>query len=216
MPLQERLDAIKAEFEAKAPPAALAIMRNATDMLHASGQAERAMGAGASAPNFVLKDADGAGVTLEELLQKGPLVLTFYRGIWCPYCNADLKALEEARPRLEALGASLAAVSPQTGANSRKTRRDLGLGFPILTDVGGEVASLFGLRWTLPEDLKTLYQQFHVDLPGFNGDQSWTLPMPARYVIGTDGIIRYSEVNPDYTHRPDPSVLFPVLGNLAG
>lgn len=201
MPLQERLDAIKAEFEAKAPPAALAIMRNATDMLHASGQAERAA---------------GAGVTLEELLQKGPLVLTFYRGIWCPYCNADLKALEEARPRLEALGASLAAVSPQTGANSRKTRRDLGLGFPILTDVGGEVASLFGLRWTLPEDLKTLYQQFHVDLPGFNGDQSWTLPMPARYVIGTDGIIRYSEVNPDYTHRPDPSVLFPVLGNLAG
>lgn len=214
--LKEKLDAIKADFEAKAPLSALAVMREVTNALHESGQAGRALGAGARVPDFALKDSDGNDVKLEEVLSNGPLVLTFYRGIWCPYCNADLRALDEARPRLEQIGATLVAISPQTGPNSRKTKQDLNLGFPILADVGGKVAAQFGLRWTLPENLKSLYKQFGVDLPGFNGDQSWTLPMPARFVIGVDSIIRYSEVSPDYTHRPEPSVLFPVLETLIG
>jgi peroxiredoxin len=214
MGLQARLDAYKAEFEKQAPAEVLAVMRRVTADLVAGGQAERALKAGDTAPAFALPDPDGVAVSSADLLSKGPVVLTFYRGVWCPYCNLDLAALEAARPDIEARGARLVAVSPQTPANSRKAQRTGKLGFPILSDAGGAVAAAFGLRWTLPEDLKLLYTGFGVDLATFNGDDSWTLPMPARYVIGRDGIIAYAEVNPDYTRRPEPEELFPALERL--
>ncbi|MFC7557250.1 peroxiredoxin-like family protein [Pseudoroseomonas wenyumeiae] len=142
------------------------------------------------------------------------MVATFYRGVWCPYCNFDLQALEEVRSEIEARGASLVAISPQTPANSRKSQRDNKLGFPILSDAGAAVASAFGLRVSQPKDLIAVYKQFGNDLARINDDPSWVLPMPARYVIGTDGVIAYAEVNPDYTRRPDPSELLPVLDRL--
>jgi peroxiredoxin len=215
MSLQATLDAYKADFETnKAPPAVVAVMRRVTADLVASGQAERALKAGDRAPAFVLADPDGASVASADLLAKGPLVLTFYRGVWCPYCNFDLAALEVARGEIEARGAQLVAVSPQTPANSRKAQRTGKLGFPILSDAGGAVAAAFGLRWSLPADLRQIYTGFGVDLAVFNGDDSWTLPMPARYVIDRDGVIAYAEVNPDYTRRPEPEDLFPVLDRL--
>ena len=139
--------------------------------------------------------------------------MTFYRGVWCPYCNLDLQALEAARPEIEARGASLVAVSPQTAANSRKSQHNK-LAFPIVGDKGGELAGKFGIRWRLPEDLQAIYKQLGADLTAFNGDDSWTLPMPARYVIGQDGVVAYAEINPDYTRRPEPSDVFPVLDQL--
>ena len=154
-------------------------------------------------------------VSSTELLRKGPLVLTFYRGVWCPYCNLDLQALEEAAADLRATGASLVAVSQQTAPNSRKSQRDNKLSFPILGDKGGELAEAFGIRWKSPEELQGIYKLVGVDLAAFNGEASWTLPMPARYVIDRDGTIIYSEVNADYTHRPEPSELLPVLRKLA-
>jgi hypothetical protein len=81
----------------------------------------------------------------------------------------------------------------------------------VLSDVTGQTGADFGLRFALPDYLVDLYKNLKNDLPAFNNDPSWTLPMPARYVIGQDGIVLYSEVNPDYTHRPDPSDMFPVL-----
>jgi peroxiredoxin len=149
------------------------------------------------------------------LLAAGPLVLSFYRGVWCPYCNLELQALEATLPRFRELGASLVAISPQTAANSRKSLRQNGLSFPILSDAGNDVAAAFGLRFALPDYLVDLYKQLKNDLPAFNGDPGWTLPMPARYVIGRDGIIAYAEVNPDYTRRPEPESLLPVLERLA-
>ncbi len=215
MSLQATLDAYKADFETnKAPPAVVAVMRRVTADLVASGQAERALKAGDRAPAFALADPDGVPVSSADLLAQGPLVLSFYRGVWCPYCNFDLAALEAARGEIEARGARLVAVSPQTPANSRKAQRTGKLGFPILSDTGGAVAAAFGLRWSLPADLRQIYTGFGVDLAVFNGDDSWTLPMPARYVIGPDGVIAYAEVNPDYTRRPEPSDLFPTLDRL--
>lgn len=220
MSLQDRLDAFKAEFEGgrfavKPTETQLEAMRRATGELVASGQAARALKAGDAAPAFVLNDADGRPVDSRERLAKGPLVVTFYRGVWCPYCNLDLQALEAERAAIEARGASLVAISPQTAPNSRKSQRDNKLGFPILSDVDSKVAEAFGLRFALPDYLIEVYKSFGNDLPGFNGDPSWVLPMPARYVIGTDGVIAYAEVNPDYTRRPDPSELLPVLDRLA-
>lgn len=215
MSLQATLDAYKADFETnKAPPEVVAVMHRATADLVASGQAERALKAGDRAPAFSLTDPDGATGSSADLLAQGPLVLTFYRGVWCPYCNFDLAALEAARGEIESRGARLVAVSPQTPVNSRKAQRTGKLGFPILSDAGGAVAAAFGLRWSLSEDLKRVYTGFGLDLAVFNDDTSWTLPMPARYVIGPDGVIAYAEVNPDYTRRPEPSDLFPTLERL--
>jgi peroxiredoxin len=219
MTLQDRLDAFKADFKAGkapyfAPPEIHPIMERATAELIASGQAGRALKAGDRAPAFTLTDPDGKPVSSSELLARGPLVLSFYRGVWCPYCNLELQALQEALPQFQALGASLAAISPQTAANSRKSQRQNKVSFPILSDAGNEVAAAFGLRFTLPDYLVELYKSLKNDLPAFNGDPGWTLPMPARYVIGQDGVIAYAEVNPDYTHRPEPESMLPVLRQL--
>jgi len=215
MSLQDRLDALKAEFEARmAPPEVVAVMHRVTDELIASGQAERALKAGDRAPTIMLPDPEGKPVSSQDLLAKGPLVVTFYRGVWCPFCNLDLQALEEARPEIEGRGASLVAVSQQTAANSRKSQHSNKLGFPIVGDKGGELAAKFGIRWRLPEDLQAIHKQLGADLVAFDGEDSWTLPMPARYVIGQDGVIAYAEINPDYTRRPDPSDVFPVLDQL--
>lgn len=219
MALQDRLDAFKADFESgrwmfRPSPEAVDIMHRATAELIESAQAQLARKAGDVAPDFTLLDPDGKPVSSRELLAKGPLVLSFYRGAWCPYCNLELQALQEAFAEITAGGASLVAISPQTAPNSRKSQRDNKLGFPILSDVKSRLADAFGIRFVLPDYLIELYKSFKNDLPAFNDDPSWALPMPARYVIGTDGIIAYAEVNPDYTRRPDPSELLPVLNRL--
>lgn len=220
MTLQAKLDAFKADFKAgKAPYFAPAeihpIMARATAELAATGQAGRALKAGDRAPAFTLNDPDGNPVSSASLLANGPLVISFYRGVWCPYCNLELQALQEALPQLQALGASLVAISPQTAANSRKSQRQNKLEFPILSDRHNDVADAFGLRFALPDYLVELYKNLKNDLPSFNDDPAWTLPMPARYVIGQDGIIAYAEVNPDYTLRPEPESMLPVLRKLA-
>jgi peroxiredoxin len=215
MALQDRLNAFKTDFETnKAPASVVAIMHKATADLIASGQANRALKAGAAAPAFELPDAHGNLMRSADLLARGPLVITFYRGVWCPYCNMDLQALEDAADEIRALGASLVAISPQTAPNRRKSERENALSFPILSDHGNALADKFGLRFRLPDDLIAVYKGFGNDLAVGNGEPSWTLPMPARYVIDSNGVIAYAEVNADYTKRPDPSELFPVLRRL--
>jgi peroxiredoxin len=216
MTLKEKLDAFKSDFEAGKPPysvprAVIDTMHRATKELIASGAAERALKAGDRAPAFTLKDPDGNEVSSANLLKKGPLVVSFYRGVWCPYCNMELQALQAALPEYRKLGADLVAISPQTAPNSRKSMRENKLDYPILSDTHNDVAAAFGLRFDLPDYLVDLYKSLKNDLPSFNGDPSWTLPMPARYVIGRDGIIEYADVNPDYTRRPEPEELLPAL-----
>ena len=216
MSLQAKLDAFKADFEAGKPPynaprAVIDIMHRATDELIASGAAGRALKAGDRMPAFTLNDPDGQPVSSAELLARGPLIISFYRGVWCPYCNMELQALQAALADFRAAGASLVAISPQSAVNSRKSVRQNGLDFPILSDQRNDVAAAFGLRFELPDYLIELYKGFGNDLPAINGDDSWTLPMPARFVVGQDGIILYAEVNPDYTRRPDPQDMLPVL-----
>jgi peroxiredoxin len=216
MRLQEKLDAFTDKLiqSGRFPAAVLETLHRSTEEVIASGQADRAVKAGEIAPEFVLPDPDGNPVSSRQLLAKGPLVVTFYRGVWCPYCNLDLQALEAARGEIESRGASLVALSMQNAANSRKSQRDNQLGFPILVDFKGAVADRFGLRFKLPDQLVEVYKQFGNDLAQINGEPSWTLPMPARYVIDRDGVVAYAEVNPDYTMRPDPSELFPILDSL--
>lgn len=215
MSLQERLDALKAKFEGKkASPAVVEIIHRATADLVASGQAGHALNTGDHAPSFSLPDADGMNVDSASLLARGALVITFYRGVWCPYCNLELEAIEATAADIRTRGASLVAISPQVPANSRKTKQQIGLSFPILSDQDGRIAAAFGIRFRLPNDLIEVYRGFGVDLPLINSDPRWTLPMPARYVIARDRSIAYAEVNPDYTRRPDPGELMPALERL--
>ncbi|RQW42815.1 peroxiredoxin-like family protein [Novosphingobium sp. LASN5T] len=220
MTLQAKLDAFKADFEAgrppyNVPPTVIETMRRATAELIASGAATRALKAGDQAPPFTLNDPDGNPVSSADLLAQGPLVVSFYRGVWCPYCNMELQALQAALPEFDKLGANLVAISPQTAVNSRKSVRQNELGFPILSDAHNDVAAAFGLRFELPGYLVDLYKSLKNDLPAFNGDPSWTLPMPGRFVIGQDGTILYAEVNPDYTRRPEPEDMLPALRRTA-
>jgi peroxiredoxin len=219
MTLQAKLDAFKADFEAGKPPyrvprSVIETMHRATKELIASGAAQRARKVGDKAPSFTLKDPEGNTLSSTALLTDGPLVLSFYRGAWCPYCNMELQALEAARPEFERLGAKLVAISPQTPVNSRKSVRQNNLRFPILSDTNNAVASAFGLKFALPDYLVELYKSLKNDLPTFNGDPSWTLPMPGRFVIAPDGTIVYAEVNPDYTIRPEPEAMLPALKKL--
>ena len=220
MSLQDKLDAFKANFESGGPPYHVPAsvhepMRRATAELIASGAAANARKVGDEAPAFELEDIDVRHVSSAALLKQGPLVVTFYRGFWCPYCNLDLEALQEALGSIEERGARLVAISPQTVLNNGRAAREKKLTVPILSDPGNQVAASYGLRFTLPDYLITLYRDgFKNDLSVANGDPSWTLPMPARFVIDQEGTIAYAEVNPDYTKRPDPSELLPVLDQL--
>ena len=197
------------------PHSVIETMHRATAELIASGAPARALKAGDEAPTFALTDPDGLRVSSADLLARGPLVVSFYRGVWCPYCNMELQALQAALPRFETLGASLVAISPQTAANSRKSVRQNDITFPILSDPHNDVAAAFGLRFAMPDYLIDLYKDLKNDLPAFNGDASWTLPMPGRFVIAQGGTVLYAEVNPDYTRRPEPDDMLPALRRAA-
>uniref|UniRef100_B0T999 thioredoxin-dependent peroxiredoxin n=1 Tax=Caulobacter sp. (strain K31) TaxID=366602 RepID=B0T999_CAUSK len=215
MALQDKLDALKLDFETNiAPPPVVEGLHRAVAELIASGAPDRALKAGDVAPAFTLPDENGKPVSSKDLLARGPLVVSFYRGVWCPYCNLELAALEAARAEIEARGATLVSISMQTPVNSRKAARNNNVGFSILSDQGGEVTNQYGVRWHAPDYLQEIHKAVGADLTQFNGDDSWNLAMPARYVIGTDGVIVFAEVNADYTQRPDPSELFPVLDRL--
>ncbi len=220
MSLQDKLDAFKADFEAGKPPynvssSVIETMHRATAELITSGAVQKALKAGDKAPVFTLNDPEGKPVSSTDLLRQGPLVVTFYRGVWCPYCNMELQALQAVLPDIREAGASVVAISPQVAANSRKSVRQNKLEFPILSDTHNDVAAAFGLRFKLQDYLVELYKSLKNDLPAFNGDSSWTLPMPARYVIASNGTIAYAEVNPDYTRRPDPTEMLPAIRKAA-
>ena len=165
MSLQDKLDAFRAEFETKkAPPEVVAVFHKSTAELIASGQATRALKAGDRAPAFRLPDSEGATVASAELLARGPLVVTFYRGAWCPYCNMDLQAIEAAAQH------SFARCVPgrhftANAASSPKSRRDNALTFPILSDHGSEIAAAFGLRWRVQDELKAVMTPSRLTLP---------------------------------------------------
>jgi len=213
MLLQDKLDALKADCLAKTPPKVTLVRQRAVEGL--AGLADRAVHAGEQAPAFQLRDGYGGAFSSREALRRGPIVLVFYRGIWCPYCNIDLRAIEAASHDIHSLGASLVVVSQQTSDNSLETQRRNGLSFASLVDAGGKVAHAFGLRWNVSDELRAVEESCGTDLAAFNGDPSWTLTMPARYVVAPGGMIEYADISVDYTRRGDPSELIPVLAHLA-
>lgn len=192
---------VPAPAPAPAPVNPKAVLQRATDDLIRSGLAEKALQAGATAPDFTLPDAQGHPVTLAKLLAKGPVVLTFYRGGWCPYCNLQLKSYQAKLDQIHALGAELVAVSPERPDRAMDTVAKDALRFPVLTDAGNAIARRYGLVFRVADEVIPIYQGFGIDLEAANGDASHELPMPGTYILGRDGVIRLAFVQADYTKR---------------
>ncbi len=212
MLLQQQLDELTTKLRALVPAERLATVDRAAEELQNSGFTEQALKVGDQAPLFELPDGDGMAWRSEELLRRGPLVIVFYRGRWCAYCNAQLAALQEVHQQLAAAGASLVAISPQTKKHSYMTRDMHKLRFPVLSDEGNQVAYKFGLVYRVPAELQTMYETIYTKLPGYNGDQSWELPLAAAYVVRPNGIISYVRIDADWRQRPEPGEMLKLIG----
>lgn len=210
--LQQQLDDFAKVFAAKVPAEVRQVMDEAGEDVNAIFASQTHLDVGDQMPEFTLSDARGNTVAVADLLANGPLVVAFYRGGWCPYCNLELRALQAALPEFKVRGAELVAISPETPDASLSTEEKNELQFTVLSDVGAEVAEQFGLVFTLPESLRPVYEQFGIDVPAHNGDDTFQLPVPATYVIGTDGSIKYAFANPDYRQRAEPSQILAALG----
>lgn len=162
--------------------------------------------------DFTLSNATGQQIVFSDILKEKSIVLSFYRGGWCPYCNMELKALQNVLPEIEANGAQLIAISPELPDKSWTTVEKNGLSFEVLSDVNNEVAKAFNLVFKMPEDLQTLYRdQFKIQVDQHNGNNDYELPLSATYVIGQDGKIKYHFVEERYTVRAEPADIIKAL-----
>ncbi len=211
MNLQNQIKKMQTELIPQIPEDALRAIMAGTERLVLSGLAEKSLQKGDKAPSFSLPNARGEAVSSTELLTNGPLVVSFYRGGWCPYCNLELRALQRALPEIKALGAQLVAISPELPDKTLSTVEKHSLGFEVLSDVWNKVSRKFGLVFSLDEELRPIYQQFGFDIPAHNGDDSYELPIPATYVIDTEGTIVLSFVDADYTRRLEPTEIIRSL-----
>jgi peroxiredoxin len=211
--LSTQLEELTAKLRAMVPAERLATVDRTIEELIRTGVAQQAVKVADSAPGFELADGDGMLWRSEDLLRNGPLVVVFYRGRWCAYCNTQLLALQEIHSQIAAMGASLVAISPQTPKHSYLTRDMHILGFPVLSDAGNVVAKRFGLVYRVPADLQKLYESIMTRLPGYNGDQSWELPLAATYIVQPSGQISYARVDADWRVRPEPGEILENLVN---
>lgn len=214
-----------------------AVHARVVEELKQSVIAERVLKPGDPAPVFELQDQNGNLVRSAELLERGPLVICFFRGRWCPFCVGQMEAMNAIVPQLQQLGASLVGISPQTVHQSYLMVDQHKLRFPLLSDAGNKVARQFGLVYGVPEYQQEVYSRAFTNLPFINGDPSWELPIPATYVLGAEkaethrehrglhseqlrseqlhrNTILYASVSPDYTDRPEPTEVLQTVTQL--
>ncbi len=213
-PLQDQLDSITANTRTLVPAERLAIGEQAIAELFSTGIEERILPVGTLAPEFALPDAAGRIQKSRDLLALGPLIVTFFRGRWCPYCMTELEAWRGLYGQIRSSGAFLVAVSPQTQRQSDFTAQQHGLPFPLLRDEGSALAARFGLVYTVPEYHQRYLRSILVNLSFLNGESSWTLPIPATFLIDPKGIIRFAEAHADFRVRPEPSAVLDAVATL--
>ena len=210
-PLREILAERQEKIVRYVLPQTQAVHARVIDELSREGIVKKALSTGAQSPNFSLSDHNGKTVSSAHLLAKGPLIICFVRGRWCPFCVAQLEAMNRILPQIASAGASLIAISPQTIQQSFFMADQHKLRFPLLSDFGNQVAKQFRIAYRVPEDQQSIYRRSFVNLPFINGDESWELPIPSTFIIDHDGTIRFTSVNPDYTQRPEPTQLLHEL-----
>jgi peroxiredoxin len=212
--LREQLDRRRRELRATMDPTTRTVLEMALKRLEMLQIKEHALALGDPLPDLALPDTSGAIVSSEALLARGPLVLSFFRGGWCPYCDLALRAMERARPAFEATGASLVAITPEAPAMLAETARAKVLTFTLLSDPGSAYAKLCGLHFELTDAQVAFYTGRGLDLPARHAGSGWELPVPATYLVGRDGIVAWAFVNPDWTRRAEPDAILAALQAL--
>lgn len=211
--LAAELEAKSEEFAAQAPKELLERFAKGVDDVRALGLAESSIGVGDSAPDGDLIGARNERLSLSTLWEEGPIVVTFYRGGWCPYCNLQLKALERSLSQIENAGATLVAVAPETPDKSAETVAQNSLGYLVLSDPDNALARKFGLVFTLPESIRPIYEE-RIGLAEYNGNDKNELPLAATYVIDHHGVVRWAFRDADYKKRAEPADIVKAVKKL--
>jgi peroxiredoxin len=204
--LQSQLDSKRNAFSSTAPDTVKTIYADGLQAVEESGVVAGAKQLGDKAPDFALTNAKGETVRLSDVLKNGPVVLTWYRGGWCPYCNLTLRALQAELPNFKAAGANLLALTPELPDQSMSTAEKHELEFEVLSDIGSNVAREYGIVYKLTDDVAKIYEE-KFGLSEYNGNDSNELPLAATYIIARDGTITYAFLDVDYRNRAEPSVI---------
>ena len=213
-PVEAKLNQLRIESDGQVPPHLLAAGRKGTEELISRGIAKKALQKGGTMPRFRLTDAMGKRVQSGALLSKGPLVLVFYRGAWCPYCNLYLQSIQEFLPQIEKLGASLVAVSGEPPDKSLSVAQRNALSFTVLSDPKFELARKFGIVYEMPKVVNDAILEFGFDLKKYYSTDRAELPLSATYVIDTKGKIVYAFLDPDYKKRAEPADVIAALKTI--
>ncbi|OGV71574.1 MAG: hypothetical protein A3K19_09450 [Lentisphaerae bacterium RIFOXYB12_FULL_65_16] len=210
--LTEKLEALKEKNKASLPPETVAALEKAKAEILSQKDIE-GLKVGDKAPDFSLPDAKGQKVTLSEVLKKGPVVLVFYRGEWCPFCSLQLRALEVAFPQIKELGASLVGITPQKLDPADAAAA--ALSYPVVSDATGDTLRAYKLLYHVPDELKQVFlERYKIDLAKYNGEGRWDLPVTATYIIDASGVVRAGMVDLDYTKRMEPADILSALKAL--
>jgi peroxiredoxin len=183
--------------------------------LNRTGFLQHALAEGEQFPDFVLPSAEGRLVSLANLLERGPIIISFFRGEWCPFCQVMLTALTEALPEIEAAGASLAALTPETGGLPLTMKQRHNARFEVLSDIDCGVGLAAGIIFRMPKLYRVRLEAFGISLPERNGNASWFLPVPATFIVTQDGLIAWRFVDVDFTHRAEPADIIRAVRSLA-
>lgn len=215
MSLQAQLTKLKTENLATFPEEIKSVLLNDLAQLSESGLIEAAPNTGDKLKNFSLPNHRGELSSLDALRKKGPVVVTFYRGGWCPYCNLELRAYQEILPEIKAAGATLVAITPELPDESLTTSERHALEFEVLTDKNADYAREIGVVFTVGEKVRPIYERFGIDLEKHNGTGQFDVPLAATYVVDADATIACAVVEADYTIRAEPADVVKVLHSLA-
>ncbi|QVY66387.1 peroxiredoxin-like family protein [Polaribacter sp. Q13] len=179
-------------------------------------EGKNALKVGEKAPSFELPNAEGKLISLDSLLEEGPLVITFYRGDWCPYCNLQLRALQAKLNKIKDLGANLVAISPQVPDGSLTKSEISEMDFIVMSDQNAKIASKYGVAWEVPEFMaEHMRVDRNLDLDKINNGNASVLPIPATFILNRKGIVTWNYVNIDYRTRSEPDEIIEALKKLS-
>ena len=212
--LEQQISSFLAEAAKTAPPGALATVGAEIGKMLDSGAGANIIASSTRAPDFTLPDAKGGTWQLAKILERGPVVLVFYRGGWCPFCDLQLRAYQASLGEIQAHGATLVAISPQTPDYALSDAEKKALTFPVLSDSGNRVARQYGLVVKFSAVMQKVQAAFDAPLPRFNGDESWEVPTPAVFVVDRGGVVRFASANADWTKRVEPSAILRALESI--
>lgn len=205
MTLSSQLQELVEISNTKFPPQALAAIKTGQEELEALDLQKTARGVGDFLADATLLDVNGEPVSLLELNSEGPLIISFYRGGWCPYCNLELKAYQDILDQIKDAGGQLVAITPEKPDNALTTQEKNALAFPVLTDVGNQLAKDMGIAFEMPTAIQGLLKSFGADLPEINAETGWSMPAPATFVVDANGKIVLADIDVNYTRRLEPS-----------